>query len=104
VGPLPVSLTESNWILYTGDSLGELTQVPATTGFAEVTVAAGTTYRIGIYGTPDVETEEPSMGAFNFSISATLPPLPPLPSSGGNAPGPSPPDTTPPETQVFKRI
>ncbi len=100
----PCCIAGLNWILYTGDSLGELTQVLVTTGFAEVTVAAGTTYRIGVYGTPDVETEEPSMGAFDFSISATLPPLPHVASSGSNAPGPSPPDTTPPETQVFKRI
>jgi hypothetical protein len=100
----PCCVAGLNWSLYTGGSLGELTQVLAATGFAEVTVTAGTTYRIGVYGTPDLATEEPSMGSFFFSISAQLPPLSPPPAFGGNAPGLPPPDTTPPETQVFKRV
>lgn len=100
----PCCVTGLNWGLYSGGSLGELTQVLVATGYAEVTVTAGTTYRISVYGPPDLETEEPSMGSFNFSISAKLPTVPQLPSSGGNAPGPPPPDATPPETQVFKRV
>lgn len=92
------------WSLYRGGSIGELTPFLLGAGSAELTVLAGTTYWVSVYGNPDLATEEPSMGSFSFSISAQLPPIPPLPSSGAKAPGPPPPDTTPPETQVFKRV
>lgn len=63
---------------------------------------AGTTYRIAVYGTPDAETEEPSMASFGFDISATLQPLPPAPSPGsGSGPTP-PPDVVAPQTTLAK--
>lgn len=68
-----------NWSLYSGDSLGELTEHLSATGGAQFEATAGTTYRIAVYGTPDPETEEPATGSFNFMISAVLAPLPPKP-------------------------
>jgi hypothetical protein len=93
-----------NWGLYLGGSIDELTQVLAATGSAEVMVLAGTTYRISVYGTPDLGTGEPSMGAFSFLISASLPPLPKLPPSSGAAARPSPPVTILPDTTISKRV
>lgn len=102
-----------NWGLYVGDAVGGLSQVLAATGLAEATVVAGTTYRIGVYGTPDSETAEPSMASFGFSVSAELAPrwlidemedppgLPPPPSTDGPSIAP---DTTPPNTGIVRRV
>jgi hypothetical protein len=67
----------------------------------EYTATAGTAYRIAVYGTPDAETEEPSMASFGFNISASLPPLPPGPSPGSGGGGP-PPDVVAPQTTLVK--
>jgi hypothetical protein len=88
-----------NWDLYTGNSLEELNENLAATGSAEVSVSAGTVFRIAVYGTPQSEGAEPAMASFQFNISASLPPLP-----GPTVivdPGP-PRDTTPPQTTIFK--
>lgn len=93
-----------NWSLYSGDSIGELTENLSATGGAQFEATAGTTYRIAVYGTPDLETEEPTMGSFSFLISAQLPPLPPKPSpEGGTSPTPQP-DVTPPRTTITRGI
>lgn len=94
-----------NWSLYSGDSLGELTEHLSATGGAQFEATAGTTYRIAVYGTPDLETEEPTMGSFSFIISAVLPPLPPKPSpeSGGTSQMAQS-DVTPPQTTVSASI
>lgn len=88
-----------NWGLYVGESLDQLSQMLAATGSAEVSLVGGTTYRIAVYGTPDLATGEPSMGSFGFMISASLPPLP-----SRSAPGESLPvskiDMTTPETRI----
>jgi hypothetical protein len=91
-----------NWDLYTGSSLEGLSEVLAGTGSStEYTATAGTAYRIAVYGTPDAETEEPSMASFGFNISASLPPLPPGPSPGSGGGGP-PPDVVAPQTTLVK--
>lgn len=92
-----------NWGLYAGESLGQLNQMLAATGSAEVSLVGNTTYRIAVYGTPDLATEEPSTGSFSFMISATLPPLPAQPTPGDSAPQPHA-DTTPPETEISKSV
>jgi hypothetical protein len=92
------------WGLYIGSSIGELTPFLVGGGSAEVTVLAGTIYRIGVYGTPDLGTGEPSVGSFSFSISANLPPLPPPPSSAAVVARPSLPGTTLPDTTILKRV
>lgn len=92
-----------NWSLYSGDSVGELTEHLSATGGAQFEATAGTTYRIAVYGTPDLETEEPAMGSFSFIISAQLPLLPPKPSPEGGGTTASPPDTTPPDTFIKGR-
>lgn len=100
----PCCGTGLNWDLYTGSSLEGLSEVLAGTGSStEYMATGGTTYRIAVYGTPDPETEEPSMASFGFNISANLPPLPPgpFPGSGGGGPTPQP-DTTAPQTTLVK--
>lgn len=52
-----------NWGLYTGESLDQLSQMAAVTGDAEASLVGGTTYRIAVYGAPDLATGEPSMAA-----------------------------------------
>jgi hypothetical protein len=94
----PCCGTGLNWSLYSGDSLGGLIENLSATGGAQFEATAGTTYRIAVYGTPDPETEEPSMGSFGFLISAQLPPLPPKPLPEGGGTNPPPPDTTAPDT------
>jgi hypothetical protein len=93
-----------NWDLYTGSSLEGLSEVLAGTGSStEYTATADTTYRIAVYGTPDAETEEPSMASFGFNISASLPPLPPAPSPGSGGGGPTPQsDVVAPQTTLVK--
>jgi len=91
-----------NWGLYVGESVGQLSQIAAT-GSAEVSLVGGTTYRIAVYGTPDLGTGEPSMGGFSFTISASLPSLPAGQVSGGSAAQPQA-DTTPPETRISKSV
>jgi hypothetical protein len=93
-----------NWSLYAGSSIGELTQILAATGSAEVMVTQGTTFRIAVWGTPDLTTGEPAMGSFSFFISAQLPPLPQTSSTKGDSspPASSSPDLTPPDTRIRK--
>jgi hypothetical protein len=52
-----------NWGLYVGESLAQLSQILAATGSAEVSLLGGTTYRIAVYGTPDLATGEPTMAS-----------------------------------------
>jgi hypothetical protein len=92
-----------NWSIKAGESLGQLSQILAATGSAEVSLLGGTTYRIAVYGTPDLGTGEPTMASFSFLISANLPPLPSQPASNA---GPPPPrvDQTPPQTEIAKSV
>jgi len=92
-----------NWGLYVGESLAQLSQILATTGSAEVSLLGGTTYRIAVYGNPDLTTGEPSMAGFSFMISANLPALlsQPTPNRGASAPNV---DRTPPETEIAKSV
>ncbi len=92
-----------SWGLYAGDSVAQLNQILAATGSAEVSLLGGATYRIAVYGNPDLTAGEPSMASFSFLISAILPPLPSQPASSGGAPTPSA-DGTPPETEVAKSV
>lgn len=101
----PCCLTGLAWTLFSGESLGGLSEVLTTTGNAEATFTAGTHYRIAVYGTPDGETGEPSMGSFNLFITATLAPGPgESPSYTPESPPPPPvaSDTTPPNTKIDK--
>jgi hypothetical protein len=98
----PCCGTGLNWSLYAGDSLGRLSQVLAATGSAEVSVSAGTAYRIAVYGTPDLETGEPSMASFNFFVAAELPPVFRQPATGPAA-APQP-DRVAPRTSLSKRV
>jgi hypothetical protein len=93
-----------NWGLYVGESLGELNQMLAATGSAEVSLVGNTTYRIALYGTPDLVTGEPSRASFGFLISANLPPLPSQRASGGFTPAPPDKDTTSPETSISRSV
>jgi hypothetical protein len=95
--------TDLHWILYVGESLAALKPLVIGAETATLFSSAGITYRIQIYGDTDLETDEPTMASFGFHISASLPPLPRPPSSGG-APPQSLRDVTPPETSVSKRI
>jgi hypothetical protein len=100
------------WGLYSGSAIGELSHVLGGTEGTAASLTAGTTYRIAIWGTPDSETGEPSMGSFSFLISGELiprwlieaeehpPGMPPPPSSESSAPR----DTIPPETTISKRV
>lgn len=91
--------------LFTGDSLGALTQVPLGE-FGEVHATGGTRYWIAAYGKPDAETGEPSMGSFQMLIMAVLAPgplsRPPSVPSSPTPASPSPPDVIPPETKIDK--
>jgi hypothetical protein len=88
--------------VYAGDAVDELTPFLTGSESAEAQVSAGTTLKIVVYGTPDAETEEPSMASFGFNISAELPPLPPGPSPGSGG-GPTPqPDMEAPQTTLVK--
>jgi hypothetical protein len=100
----PCCGTGLNWGLYGGDSLADLTPFLAATGSAEVEVSVGTTYRIVVYGTPDLDTGEPTMGSFGFLISANLPPLPPASPRASGSSGGAPPDLLAPETTISKRV
>jgi hypothetical protein len=86
--------------IYSGDAVGALTPVLAGTESGTLSVAAGTTLRIVVYGLHDPETEEPKMARFNFLISANLPPLPKPPPAVASPP--PPPDTTPPQTRIVR--
>jgi hypothetical protein len=90
--------------LFTGDSLGALTQVPLGES-GEIEAVGGSHYWISAYGTEEGETGEPTMGSFNLYVSAILAPGPqplPLPAPA-SSPSPSPPpDTTAPETKIDK--
>jgi hypothetical protein len=92
-----------NWSLYTGNAIDGLSSVLAATGSAEVTVPAGTTFWIAVWGTPDLATEEPTMGGFQFNISARLPPLPPSPAGDGDA-GSPPRDLIAPDTRIRRSV
>jgi hypothetical protein len=91
--------SDLNFALFSG-GFGMENEMLAATCFAEVMVTGGTTYWISVYGTPDLDTGEPSMASFGFSIAASLPPLPQQPPASA-APQPSP-DTTAPETKIDK--
>ncbi len=97
----PCCVTGLNWGLYRGDSLDQLEPVLAATGSAEADVTAGTTYRIVVYGTPDLDTGEPTMASFGFFISASLEPLPPDTMTSNPFEAVAPGDTTPPETTLL---
>jgi hypothetical protein len=100
-----------NWSLFAGSSIGGLNEVLAATGSAAVSLPAGAAYRIAVWGTPDLSTEEPSMGSFSFFISAELTPrwlreaeehppgVPPPPSPAEPS---APAGTAPPETKIFE--
>jgi hypothetical protein len=89
-----------NFALFSG-GFGLENEMLAVTCFAEVMVIGGTTYWISVYGTPDLDTGEPSMTSFGFSIAASLPPLPQQPPASAPAASATP-DTTAPETRIDK--
>lgn len=92
------------WGLFTGDSVDDLTQLFLGTGSTQRVLAAGTTLRIAVFGPPDAETEEPTMGGFVFFASANLPALPkPPPGGGGTTVTPPPPPQVVPETKLLGR-
>jgi len=92
-----------NWGLYVGESIDQLSQMLAATGSAEVSLVGGTTYRIAVYGTPDLATGEPTTRSFSFTISASLLPLPAQAMPSGSAPT-SQADTIPPTTGISKSV
>jgi hypothetical protein len=63
-----------NWGLFRGASLGDLSEMLVATGSATVTLSGGGDYRIAVWGTTDLTTEESSMAGFNFQIWARLTP------------------------------
>jgi hypothetical protein len=93
-----------NWSLYSGDSLGELTEVLSATGGAQFEAIAGTTYRIAVYGTPDPETGEPSTASFGFLVSAALTPLPSIQTSDSDVMAPQAQPAPEPQTKIVKHV
>lgn len=87
-----------SWSLYSGEALGGLSRMLTTTGSAQVTLSSGATYRIQVYGTPDLAIGEPSMASFQFIASARLQPLP---RPTASSPGPQP-DLLAPETTFLQ--
>lgn len=88
--------------LFTGDSLGALTQIPLGE-LGEIHAVGGTRYWIAAYGKQDAETGEPAMGSFHMLFTAVLAPgplsFPPVPSPPAQ-PSPKPADTIAPETKI----
>jgi hypothetical protein len=83
--------------VYVGDALGSLSPLLGP-GSSEVTLSAGTTVRIRIGGIPGADTKEPGTGSFQFFVSASLPPKPPVP-----VVIPPPEDALAPSTSIAKR-
>lgn len=59
--------------IYTGESIGTLTTVASGIGFAEVSIVAGSTYRIAVDGMFDPEAGVPAVGGFSVGVSIVLP-------------------------------
>jgi hypothetical protein len=93
--------------IYTGDSLGTLTEVPTQSEFPpEVTasVIGGQTYRIAVDGKLDEGTGEPARVFFAISAFMSLPPLPQgRVSQASDVAGDSL-DVTPPDTRINRRV
>jgi hypothetical protein len=91
--------------LFTGDSLGALTQIPLNEA-GEIQAVGGTHYRIAAYGKQDPETGEPSMGSFHMLFTAFLAPGPlslsPSVTSAPTPPPAPPADTAAPDTKLDK--
>jgi hypothetical protein len=82
--------------LFTGGSVGELSPKLTSPGNPEARLIAGTQYRIAVYGRPDAETGEPSMGSFNLLVTASLSPRPQQEEASSSTSSPT--DATPPQT------
>jgi hypothetical protein len=102
-----------NWSLFAGTSFGNLSEVLSGPGCASVSLPAGGAYRIVVWGTPDLATEEPSMGSFVVQISADLMPrwlLEALEHPPGMPPPPTPSEsagsatTASPETKILEHV
>jgi hypothetical protein len=100
----PCCESELHWGLFTGGSFGEENEMVAASGSAEVALVGGAEYWIDIYGVLESGMTEPRMGAFDFFITATLPPKDtetPNPFEPTSRPSKSTsPDTTPPDTSI----
>jgi hypothetical protein len=89
------------WALFGGGFFDEEHEMVPGSGSAEVSLVGGIEYWIDVYGALESGMTEPQMGSFGFLITASLPPLPPAPTQSSASPR-SPPDTTPPETEIDK--
>lgn len=90
-----------NWGLFSGGSFDAEHEMVAATGSAEVNLVGGAGYWIDVYGSLESGMTEPRMGAFDFFISAVLPPKDTeTPNPFESAP--RPPDAAPPETTIDK--
>jgi len=91
--------------LFSGDSLGALTQVPLGES-GEIHAVGGTQYWIAAYGKQDSETSEPAMGSFHMLFTAFLAPgplsFPPSAPSSPTQSSPPPADTVAPDTKIEK--
>jgi hypothetical protein len=85
--------------VYAGDRPDSLLQIYAGTGFVEMQVLAGMTYRIAVDGTQDIDTGRAEMGSFSLRVSMELSSLPAV--SGLAAAPPPAADTTPPQTTII---
>jgi len=93
--------------IYTGDSLESLQLLsggigPA--GSADLTVSAGTTYRIVVYGLVDDSSGEAAMSSFQFNISMRVPVAADSDGGKGTASPLPTADKTPPDTTISKFV
>ncbi|HEX5990635.1 MAG TPA: hypothetical protein VFY75_10550 [Solirubrobacterales bacterium] len=89
--------------LYAGNAVDELDPVLVGQEFGEVALTAGQVLRIRVSGPIDLVSEEPRMESFSVIVSANLAPLPRQAAGTDAAPIP-PPDITPPETTISKKV
>lgn len=92
--------------LYTGNAVNDLTPVPLESRpapcFVNFAATAGTTYRIAVDGKLDTGTGLPAMTSFGIHASMSI--SVPRSKSGAATQSGSPPDKTPPNTTIRKRV